>query len=123
MTTAAIYVRVSSKKQAAEERTSLADQEKECRAYAARESWPVVVVGRDTQTGFETMDQRPALQEVRDLIQSSGADVLIVWRFDRAARDQVDLLVLNREVRSAGARLVVVCSPFAAWRRRLSGRD
>ena len=97
---------MSSKKQAAEERTSLADQEKECRAYAARESWPVVVVGRDTQTGFETMDQRPALQEVRDLIQSSGADVLIVWRFDRAARDQVDLLVLNREVRSAGARLV-----------------
>jgi site-specific DNA recombinase len=106
MTTAAIYVRVSSRKQALEEKTSLADQEKECRAYAEREGWPVAAAFTDTMTGYETMYERPALQEVRDLIQSSGADVLLVWRFDRAARDQVDLLVLNREVNNAGARLV-----------------
>jgi site-specific DNA recombinase len=106
MPTAAVYVRVSSRAQAAAERTSLADQEKECRAYAARESWPVAGAFADVFTGYESADQRPALQQVRDLIQTSGADVVLVWKFDRAARDQVDLMVLNREVRNAGARLV-----------------
>ena len=66
MTTAAIYVR-SSRKQALEEKTSLADQERECRAYATREGWPVAGAFTDTMTGFETMDQRPALQDVREL--------------------------------------------------------
>ena len=106
MTTAAVYVRVSSRKQAMAEKTSLADQEKECRAYATRESWPVAGAFIDTMTGYETMDQRPALQEVRKLIQTSGADVLIVWRYDRAARDQIDLLMLAREVNAVGARLI-----------------
>jgi DNA invertase Pin-like site-specific DNA recombinase len=46
------------------------------------------------------------LQQVRELLKSSGAEVLLCWRFDRVARDQVDLMVLNREVRDAGARLV-----------------
>ena len=84
----------------------LADQEKECRAYAQREGWPVAGAYTDTMTGFETMDQRPALQDVRELLRTSGADVLLCWRFDRIARDQVDLMVLNREVNTAGARLV-----------------
>lgn len=106
MTSAAIYVRVSSKKQAAEEKTSLADQEKFCRAYAEREGWPVAGAFVDTLTGYETADLRPALREVRDLIHSSGATILLCWRFDRIARDQVDLMVLNREANQAGARLV-----------------
>ena len=106
MTTAAIYVRVSSRKQALEEKTSLADQERECRAVAAREGWLVAGAFTDTMTGFETMDQRPALQDVRELLRTSGADVLLCWRFDRIARDQVDLMVLNREVNNARARLV-----------------
>ena len=112
MATAAIYVSVSSRKQALAEKTSLADQEKEARAYAAREGWPVAGAWSDTMTGYETAEQRPALQQVRELVSAAGADVLLCWRFDTVARDQVDLMVLNRVVRNAGARLVSAMDPL-----------
>jgi DNA invertase Pin-like site-specific DNA recombinase len=86
--------------------TSLAEQERECRAYARRNGWEMAGTYQDTMTGFDSLDQRPALQEVRTLLRDSGADVLIVWKWDRAARDAADLMTLAREVFTAGARFI-----------------
>lgn len=106
MTAAALYLRVSTRQQVADDRTSLALQEKECRAAAAREGLDVVGVGSDVFTGYDSLDERPGLQKVRDLVQSGVADAVIVWKYDRGARDQLDLLLLHREVSQAGGRFI-----------------
>ncbi len=47
----AIYVRVSTIEQALEDKVSLDQQEKDCRAYAARMEWEVTItVGKVTES-------------------------------------------------------------------------
>jgi DNA invertase Pin-like site-specific DNA recombinase len=113
MRQAVIYLRVSSEKQATEERTSLALQEAECRKYAEREGWGVAGVCYDTMTGFDTIDVRPGFQEIRALLHAGQADVLLTWMVDRLFRDQTDLLIAARECQEAGGQIVSVTEgPF-----------
>jgi site-specific DNA recombinase len=113
MRRAVIYLRVSSEKQATEERTSLALQEAECRKYAEREGWEVAGVCYDTMTGFDTIDVRPGFQEVRALLRAGQADVLLTWMIDRLFRDQTDLMIAARECQDAGAQIISVTEgPF-----------
>src|SRR5262245_8988317 len=109
MKRAVIYLRVSSEKQAAEERTSLALQESECRRYAEREGWEVIGVHYDTITGFNTLDTRPGFQEVKAILGAKGTDIVLTWMIDRMFRDQTDMLVFVRDsLMPANAQIVSV---------------
>ena len=66
MSTAAIYVRVSTTGQ--EDNASLDTQEAACRAYAAAHGYRVVGVYRDVHTGME-LHQRPRLGELRGAVR------------------------------------------------------
>lgn len=102
-TKAVIYPRVSSVKQ--EDGVSLADQERDGRAYCARMGWDVATVIPETYSGFESMDVRPGLQQALDMMRRGEAQVLVVWRADRLARDMTDMALIHRELTRAGGRL------------------
>jgi DNA invertase Pin-like site-specific DNA recombinase len=108
MKRAVVYVRVSTDKQAQEDRTSLALQEAECRRYAEREGWEVAGVKQDTVTAFDTLDSRPGLQEVRKIVEDKRADIVLCWMTSRIMRDQTDLAIFAREVYAAGGQIVSV---------------
>jgi hypothetical protein len=76
-------------------------QERDCRTYADQRSHNVVQVLKETEeTGHDSLDIRPVLQELRNLIRTGQVDVVLVWRYDRLARDFLDQAVLMREGRN-----------------------
>ena len=106
MTTVAVYVRVSSEKQADDDRTSLSDQQRHCEGFADKQGWHASTVHSDTFSGYDSLDARVGLRRALDTI-TQGA-VLLVWRFDRLSRDMVDMALIAREVHRKGARIVSV---------------
>lgn len=100
---AIVYPRVSTAKQS--DGVSLADQERFSVEYCVKQGYTVVAVVPETYSGYDTYDVRPGLQQVREMFQRGEADVLVVWRFDRASRETTDTLLLLREVSQAGGRL------------------
>ncbi len=106
MTTVAVYVRVSSEKQADDDRTSLSDQQRHCEGFADKQGWHAPTVHSDTFSGYDSLDARVGLRRALDTI-TQGA-VLLVWRFDRLSRDMVDMALIAREVHRKGARIVSV---------------
>lgn len=103
MQRAIVYPRVSSAKQS--DGVSLSDQERHCVTYCAQQGYPVVAVIPEVYSGYDSLDTRRGLQQARDMIQQGEAEVLVVWRFDRASRETTDTLILLREVSQAGGRL------------------
>jgi site-specific DNA recombinase len=79
-----------------------ARQQAICRAYAEQRDWTVAAVIEDidvsaTKAGLD----RPGLDQLRQLVQESRVDVVIVWRLDRLARSVLDTLVLLKEFTDA----------------------
>jgi len=90
---AAIYIRVSSEKQA--DRVSPEAQEADCRALAEKQGYIVVAVYRDTtkyrvgKTLVEpsgTRADRPALRAMLSDARMGRFDVILAWREDRLYR-------------------------------------
>lgn len=86
-----VYVRVSSLDQVTG--TSLDTQEAACRAYCARKNLDVSQVFREEGESAKTAD-RPLLKEALKACRA-GADVLVVWKLDRLARNQADFHALK----------------------------
>jgi site-specific DNA recombinase len=110
MTTAAIYVRVSTDRQD-QEGTSLETQEAACRAYAAEHGWTVVGVWRDAYTGTEYRN-RPGLTALRDTVRAGEADVVLCHALDRLSRNQDHIAILVDEIEHVGVRLDLVTEEF-----------
>jgi site-specific DNA recombinase len=82
---AAVYVRVSTKPQAGEDKISIPDQLRECRKFAASNDWTIAGDFVDPGISANTIE-RPALKR---LFESSNIwDVVIAWDFDRFYRDK-----------------------------------
>jgi DNA invertase Pin-like site-specific DNA recombinase len=94
---AVIYLRVSGTSQ--EDGSSLGSQEKDCRQYAARQGYTIVDVITEVETGVDSDEWRPGLQQVKAILQRGEADILLVWKFDRMNRGAVGNLILHRLVR------------------------
>lgn len=88
-----------------EDGASLSDQEKAGLAYCARQGYEVAAVIPETASGHDSLDIREGLGRVRDMLRRGEAQILVVWRYDRAARSIIDTLLLHREVVEAGGRL------------------
>lgn len=96
---AVVYLRVSTQIQ------EVAMQERECRAHWEQRGYDVVEVVQEKETGVDSYDWRPGLQRVRDVLYSGAANVLLVWKLDRANRDSTDNLRLLRLANDTGTRL------------------
>lgn len=103
MGSAALYIRVSSKRQA-EKGASPEAQEAACRAHAKAQGWRVGKVYSDTETGRSA--DRPELTKLRQRLSRYAA--VVVWKLDRAARSTVDLYHLVDECRAADCTLASV---------------
>ncbi len=95
MKRAAIYVRVSSEKQADGEKASPTAQEQDARAHCAARGYTVAAVYRDTEryrAGGRTVEpsgtraDRPAWKRMLKDADAGAFDVLIAWREDRLYR-------------------------------------
>jgi site-specific DNA recombinase len=82
---AAIYIRVSTERQAEEDRVSLEAQEADCRAYCESRGYQVVEVYRDV--GYSGASKnRPAFQRMLKDARAGKFDVIIAWKSDRLFR-------------------------------------
>ena len=110
MTTAALYARVSSKRQAKDQ--TIGSQTAELRAHAADsrlevpESWVFEDEGHSGATLV-----RPALEALRDLVAQGCVDVVLVYSPDRLARKFAYQALLIEEFARAGVRTQFVKGP------------
>jgi site-specific DNA recombinase len=104
---ALIYCRVSTAGQ--EDRTSLADQERDCRTWAAKHGYVVEHVYRETFTGAEL--ERPALDTLRNRVRAGGIAAVVVYCIDRLSRGQGFTPVLMTEFLHRGCELRFVTDP------------
>lgn len=108
MTSAAVYVRVSTSRQA-ERDLSMPDQIAQCRAFCERKGWEVVEVF--SEPGASALDEdRPVFQEM--IFKAKRADkpfdYVVVHSLSRFSRDTLHSELYIRELRKAGVNLVSV---------------
>ena len=108
MARAAIYVRVSTARQADHD-LSLPDQVAQCRAYCERKGWEVAEVF--SEPGASALDdERPIFQEM--IYKSKRSDkpfeYVVVHSLSRFSRDAMHSEIYVRQLRKAGVELVSI---------------
>jgi site-specific DNA recombinase len=87
MTRAAIYRRVSTSKQAGEDRFSLEDQLERCQQRCKEQGYEVVADLVEVHSaGY--LDERPRMSELRQMIHNQEIGVVVLATLDRLARNQ-----------------------------------
>ena len=107
--TAVIYARYSSDNQREE---SIEGQIRECTAYAEKNGITIVKHYIDRAISAKT-DNRPEFQQ---MIKDSGKklfDVVLVWKFDRFARNRFDSANYKMILKKNGVHLISVMEPIA----------
>jgi site-specific DNA recombinase len=107
---AGVYLRVSSDAQA-EDRKSLASQEKACREACERKGLTVGRVFMDDGQSGGTLD-RPAMTELRAAVAAGEVSAVVAFAIDRVSRRQSDLYALLEEFGSHNAGLVSATQEF-----------
>ena len=108
---AVAYCRVSTKEQV--KNTSLETQQQAIRAYCAREGIEVVRVFLEEGESAKTAD-RTQLRELLAYCRSNAVDFLLVWKFDRFARDLGQHIDLRAKLRGLGVEVRSVTEPGGA---------
>jgi site-specific DNA recombinase len=99
-----IYARSSTRGQA--ERQTTRYQVEACRAFAnARGHEVVAELIDESRSGNIPIDERPAGNELIELATHNKCDVILVFRFDRVARNATDLIATDRVLRAASVSL------------------
>lgn len=99
---ALIYTRRSTDSQ---DNTHIA-QEHELRAWTAKQSIEIVIVFTDLISGSKGHEERPALTELLNTIQSG--DLVIATKRDRLSRDVLNAKLIEREIKSRGGELLTL---------------
>jgi site-specific DNA recombinase len=101
-TRALIYARVSSDPRGLGR--SVAEQEVDCRAVAAREGWAVtgVLVDNDRGASRHSTGARPAFDRLAQAVSAGECDVLLTWEASRFQRDLAVYVELRELCRVAG---------------------
>jgi site-specific DNA recombinase len=108
--TAAIYVRVSTQEQS-EKGWSIEGQIEECVHFCENREIRVVEVFRDEGLSGSKLD-RPGLLAVLDYAETKAFDSLVLWRFDRLSRNDVDFLSILRLLDKMGIEVDSVTEPL-----------
>jgi len=96
------YVRVSTMGQSQEGEYGIEAQEASLRAYARAKGLHLVGICRDVVSGTSDLGDREGLACVLDALKQGNAEVVVVPRLDRLARDVVVQESLIREIRGTG---------------------
>lgn len=104
MKKAAIYARVSSKRQKDEE--TINSQVDVLLQYASREKYHVPEAWMFLDDGISGEQlQRPSLDEMRDMIRTEPVDAVLIYAPDRLARKYSHQLILLEEFRKSGVKI------------------
>lgn len=107
MKKAAIYARVSSKKQKDEE--TIHSQVDVLHQYASTEGYHVPEAWMFLDDGISGEQlQRPALDEMRDMVRSEPVDAILIYAPDRLARKYSHQLILLEEFRKNGVKVFFI---------------
>ena len=87
MTKGGLYLRVSTREQA-QKKTSIEAQERVLREYSKNNDIEVIDVFTDGSSG--TKIDRPEFQRMLSSARSGLFDVILVWKYDRFARNLID---------------------------------
>ncbi|HVC09581.1 MAG TPA: recombinase family protein [Elusimicrobiota bacterium] len=111
-TTAALYARVSSERQA-EKDLSIPAQLKALRQYADKQGWRVVQQFVDEAESARTAN-RPEFQRMIALAKQKTAPftVILVWKLSRFARNREDSILYKAMLRKHGVQLVSINEPI-----------
>lgn len=106
MTTAAIYLRVSTNRQA-EHDLSIPDQRRQAEAFCRTRGWSIVSEFVEAGASATTAD-RPKFQSMMDAVTSGRADfdTIVVHSFSRFFRDHFELEFSIRRLTKHGVKLV-----------------
>jgi site-specific DNA recombinase len=107
---AVLYIRVSTDDQAADEKTSLEDQERRLRAEAERRGWRVVETYRDAYTG--TKDERPEFDRMQADARRGQFDVVMCTKVNRLVRKSWIFGRLRDDLEPYGVGFLVLELPF-----------
>jgi site-specific DNA recombinase len=114
---AAIYRRVSSVKQSAEDKFSLDTQLAEARAWCAAHGWETSehLIYTDVWTG-EDLWQRTALMRLLEDVDARSVGLVLAHAVDRLSRDTTGahLAIIAERIERAGVRLECVTEPLDA---------
>ncbi|MCC6172051.1 MAG: recombinase family protein [Gammaproteobacteria bacterium] len=109
---AAGYIRVSTEEQAAHG-FGLEAQERAIRAFADSQGYDLVkVVADPAVSGATRPAERPGFNELLDLAQDGEISLLLVWKFDRLARQIVYSVVTANELAECGVAVRSVTEPI-----------
>jgi DNA invertase Pin-like site-specific DNA recombinase len=102
---AVIYLRVSTKEQAAKDETgegySIPTQREACLRYIAERGWNLAGEFTDAGESARTAD-RPMLKELLRRVAEGGIGVVVVHKIDRLARSMEDHVAIRAALRHAG---------------------
>ena len=105
MTRVCIYARFSTDKQ---NEKSNSDQQRENRAYAARQGWTVTHEEADAAQSGATRFQRLGLRRVLRAAEAGAFDILLTERPDWLSRKIADMAAINDELKYARVRWFTV---------------
>lgn len=99
---AVIYARVSTTHQTTE------NQLLELRAAAARMGYSITAELTDNGiSGAKGRSDRPAFEQLHQLVQRKQVDIVMAWSIDRLGRSIQDLVAFMKEVEAAGVALYI----------------
>ena len=113
----ALYARYSSDQQ---REASIADQLRDCRAFAMREGWTVVREYHDSAMSGASR-HRPGLQSL--LLHAAGEyDIVIAESLDRLSRDQEDTAAVHKRLAFVGVRIITLAEGENSVNRALEAK-
>ncbi len=106
MKTCYVYLRVSTDEQA-QQGFSIDNQKRACVEYAQMNSYHVKRIFIDDGKSGRTTD-RPAFQELLNIIKEQSVDAVIIYKIDRFARNVGDFSTIRKQFKSMGIKLLSV---------------
>ena len=103
---AAIYARTSSPNQ--KDNYSIDEQVNQCQEYCQQRGWSLQRIFVDECQSGKSIDGRPKFQLMMQRAKSQEFSVIVVWKLDRFCRSLVDLVNVEKTLRSNGVELCSV---------------
>lgn len=110
---AAIYIRVSSREQATDDKVSLEVQQRECETYCQRQGYELVGPPYvDIQSGTDSRKERARFEQMLLDVKKGRFDVIVAWRPDRLFRSLWPAARLKQVMDATGVEVETVTQPM-----------
>ena len=107
---AAGYIRVSTPRQAEDDKISLNEQERRFREHCRSKSHTITTIYSDVASG--ATKKRPGFQQMLRDAQAGKADVIVAWKADRLARGISPCAALYEALENTNITIETIAEPF-----------